>query len=303
MVASLSERINSRASLLDWKFTEATEVQKLVINYNRPLLFSTSAGGQVAGGSAKWMRKKHNDGGIHEPGTIAVFEALQSNVGGIDTVFDIGALYGYFSLICAAVFPDAEIYSFEMNESSFRAMEQNVALNEKDLADRIHLLHCALSDVTYKKRRVLINDFAIRNLRETSLLDKCRNYFARTKGFTTSAIDCWTLDDFCRQHEVKPDLMKIDVEGGQAFILPGAMRVIEENRPIVLLEFDDQTAVNATGKSNKEVVDPLMASDYRIIIGNHRSQDPQFRELKSEELGSLYENDALAVLYPSEKFS
>lgn len=302
MAPSLSEQINSCVSSLNWNFSEAAESQKLSINNYKPLLFSTAAGGEVAGGSARWMRKKHNNHGIHEPGTIAAFKTLKGTGVRINTIFDIGALYGYFSLIGAVVFPDADIYSFEMNENSLTAMKKNVALNEVGITSRIHLVHCALSDTTYKNRRVLINDFAIRNLRKTSLFDKCRNFFARKSGFVRSIIDCWTLDDFCREYDVQPDLMKIDVEGGQAFILPGAMRVIMKKRPIILLEFDDQTAVNATGKSNKEIVAPLLAMGYGMIIGNHRKQDSHFRESKFDELGSLHERDSLAVLYPSEKF-
>jgi FkbM family methyltransferase len=44
-----------------------------------------------------------------------------------------------------------------------------------------------------------------------------------------------SLDDYCFEHELRPDVVKVDVEGGELLVLHGARKTLETERPVVVL--------------------------------------------------------------------
>jgi len=44
-----------------------------------------------------------------------------------------------------------------------------------------------------------------------------------------------SLDDFCKDSGVKPDVIKIDVEGAECHVLTGACAIMAKYRPIIFL--------------------------------------------------------------------
>ena len=44
-----------------------------------------------------------------------------------------------------------------------------------------------------------------------------------------------TLDQYCDENKISPDLIKIDVEGSELNVLKGAMNTILKNKPIIIL--------------------------------------------------------------------
>ncbi len=45
-----------------------------------------------------------------------------------------------------------------------------------------------------------------------------------------------TLDDFCRARRVEPDVIKVDVEGGETAVLRGARGLLRRRRAVIFLE-------------------------------------------------------------------
>jgi FkbM family methyltransferase len=58
-----------------------------------------------------------------------------------------------------------------------------------------------------------------------------------------------TLDSLCRQENVNPSLVKIDCEGYEPFILQGASRLLEQERPAFMIECNDDALLAA--KTNR----------------------------------------------------
>lgn len=287
--AELCDKINYHRSTLSYRYEEAEHDQVLTIANAPAVRFSKCAGGSVAGGSAQWVRHKHQKGGIHEPGLIAALLAIADSNPAITTVFDIGALYGYVALIARSIFRHANVHAFEVNPHSFDALRHNIAANAANFGATVFAHHCALSDASAMQQPLRVRGFSVRP--DTGEAEPVR-------GKVVSRIDVWSLDDFCRVRALKPDVIKIDVEGYQAKIVPGAMEVLSRDRPVVLLEFDRRNPANDFGVSNKDVIEPVMRSGYRLIWGRHRDTGSCFEMLDWNDLSDCHEVNSLGILLP-----
>ena len=299
--------INHLLNRLTFKLKDDYVMQTLLINSYSEINFSPNAGGSALGGSQSWIASKHKSGKIHEPGMIATIEAL-FHLAEIEYIFDVGALYGYFSLIFLAMSRNAQVFAFEMNPKSFTAMQQNIRCNPHLDITRILTTNCVLSDFTETSRKSLIRDFLIRdysdiiNLQQERLLsDREQKYSASKKELSLEEIDFWSIDEWCHQHQVTPDLIKIDVEGLQSKIIPGAMNTISQSLPFILLEFDSPNAVNASNVSNKEIVQPLFELGYKMAWGLHRNRETRFSMVQHADMNFRHECNSLGIFFIESK--
>lgn len=87
------------------------------------------------------------------------------------------------------------------------------------------------------------------------------------------------LDDLVASEVVvPPNLVKIDVEGAERFVLNGAAETLRQFQPIILMEFSCINVVNA-GYTRGELIDTLRSYGYKRFFGLFRNTD---RELRSE---------------------
>jgi len=281
--------INGHLASLPFTYTEGDPEHLLAIAGRQPIRFPLSAGGGVHGGSGSWVSMKHQDGAIHEPGMIAALMVLAEERPSTRTILDIGALYGYVSLVARSLFETAEVHAFEANPRSYEALVRNIEANRPTFGDSVHPHHCALSDASEPHAALRIHRMSIDAIDSGEKVgDKGRDY----------QIDVWSLDDYCREHMLAPDLIKIDVEGYQAKIIPGALDVISRTRPVILMEFDAPGAANDFGVTNREVIKPLMDEGYRLVWGKHRHADRPFQVLDFDDLSDEHEVNSLGVLLP-----
>jgi FkbM family methyltransferase len=285
---ALLEAVNRCLADLTHHFSAGDDEHVFSLAGRPEVRFPQSAGGRVHGGSASWVAKKHADGAVHEPGLLAALLALAEFEEHPRTVLDVGALYGYVSLVAASVFPEADVHAFEANPRSYVAMESNLAANRPGLGDRVRGHYCALSDESRSDVRVRVHRMRI----EADAPGE------PGKGESEHEIDVWTLDDLCEREAIAPGLVKIDVEGYQAKIVPGMRRILAEHRPVVLLEFDTPGSANDFGVPNREVVRPLMDDGYRLLWGRHRSATAGFEELAWSDLTDRHEVNSLGILVP-----
>jgi len=92
---------------------------------------------------------------------------------------------------------------------------------------------------------VIVNNICVSNNNNTiSIIDSFfsnpnnRVYFNRKKIFTKKiSIKSITLDQYIKESNSQPDLIKIDVEGFEYFVLEGAKKTIKEINPIIVLSY------------------------------------------------------------------
>ena len=166
------------------------------------------------------------------------------------TIFDIGGHVGYYSLVAAkAASTDTKIYCFEPIRQTFERAKENIALNGYQ---NIYLQNFALSN---EDGSLQINIGGDENWGMSSI-----NAHAHTSG-KTETVNKQTVDSFCNAHNINQiDLVKIDVEGSEFYVLQGMKQMIASSRPVVLIEILEQT-LSAQGIDVKSL--------YQFFTDNH----------------------------------
>jgi FkbM family methyltransferase len=141
---------------------------------------------------------------------------------GVETIYDIGANVGTWSLLAKAIFPTASIQAFEPLESCREAFLRNTApvhgvdLHEVALGpdDRVATMHVgAVSDTS-------------------SLLPPCGD--AEREGADVRELPVRSLDSFVIANKLpEPDLLKLDVQGYELEVLKGAPMMLQRAKAVI----------------------------------------------------------------------
>lgn len=149
-------------------------------------------------------------------------------------VLDVGANIGYLSAIFAYHCPGGKVFAFE---PAFRCLP---ALREiSTYFKEIEVIPCAVTDWDGEV------DFL-----ESPQLDR-----SALTSHVGTRVNCTTLDTFCATNAVRPDLLKVDVEGADASVLRGARTILRDYVQNVMFEALDVDAfsecVDALGRSGR----------------------------------------------------
>ena len=137
--------------------------------------------------------------------------------------FDVGANAGWYSIICSKLNPEAGIYSFEPINSTYMKLIRNIALNS---CINIFPNNFGLSDFDGVKEMYFDeSESGAGSLRDI-----------RGNAHRREIAHFMRLDDFVERYRVVPDVMKIDVEGSELFVLKGGEKTLRENSPVIFIE-------------------------------------------------------------------
>lgn len=146
-----------------------------------------------------------------------------------DTVIDVGAYAGIYTILLSRLVGDHGIVtSFEPDPLSREILRDNVRRN--------HLSNVRIeaSSVSNQIGSALlrISDFGAST---NTLLDQVR--IASPRQISVPAT---TLDAYCKSNRLRPQGVKIDVEGAEGLVLQGMQETIRESSPWVLLELHNR---------------------------------------------------------------
>jgi FkbM family methyltransferase len=179
------------------------------------------------------------------------------------TVFDIGAQFGFFTLLGAAVVGESgQVHAFEPTPSTFQMLERNT----RDLPN-VRRNNCAVSD---RDGELEFSDFGLRYCAFNTL------GAPRLENLPPPArirVKTFSLDAYCQANAVRPTFVKIDAENAEAAILRGMSSLLRDPQPPAL-------AVEAGDASALEILAIVEPFGYRMWIydedGTSRpSPDPQ----------------------------
>jgi FkbM family methyltransferase len=163
--------------------------------------------------------------GIYEP---EVIRALQDHLRVGDTCLDVGGHVGYLAVIMARlVGPSGRVVAFEPVPGTFEALRANVRLNE--------LHNVALECTAVGESDGIISLYCDGN-QELSWTPSVAAYSVTGNCPTKISVPVLSLDCYLAKTALRPNLVKIDVEGAELAVLQGARRMLLECRPVLLIE-------------------------------------------------------------------
>lgn len=155
---------------------------------------------------------------------------------GAAVLFDVGANAGFVSLIRCRQNPQLRAVCFEPHPDTFRALERNIAVN--NLQDRVLALNAAVGAESGELR--------ILQAEGDSMLSVTSERLHPGVPRKEIIVPVVSLDDYCQQHNIWPDFLKIDVEGHEEQVLLGARKVLNKTQRLVM-EYHSEILKNTCG--------------------------------------------------------
>lgn len=171
------------------------------------------------------------------------------------TFFDVGAHFGYFSLLGSAlVGAEGQVHSFEPTPSTFDILKNN-ALRKKNIKINNNALFSENKDL-------LLKDYGIRHSAFNSIYlnAKLDNNDISNANITEHRIKGISIDDYVEINSVVPDFIKIDAENSEYNILVGSNKTIEKYHPLITIEVGDTGSEDIP--NSRELIEYLTSMNY-----------------------------------------
>lgn len=159
----------------------------------------------------------------YEPNEMSIVRLLSPH---IDTMLDIGANVGWYSLVIGSLNKSACIHSFEPIPDTFARLEKNCLLNK---CVNINCHNYGLSSAP--------GSFPFYFYPEGGINASMRNLSGREDAVVVQC-QLSTLDQFSLQYlaNSRCDFVKCDVEGNELSVLEGGNSFLTQHKPILFLE-------------------------------------------------------------------
>ena len=170
-----------------------------------------------------------------------------------DVVIDVGAHFGYFTLLFAHLVGESGcVVSIEPTPSTFSVLRDNTT---------------ALKNVTplnmaagRQSGRLTISDFGLTYCAWNTLSGSSRMPQVLGQPQARVDVEVVRLDDLCKRESIQPDVIKIDAENFEEEVIGGLAETLLRWHPRVLMETGSEQTVQA-GKA-------LVDLDYYLFTSN-----------------------------------
>lgn len=153
---------------------------------------------------------------------------------------DIGANIGLYSYWLSSLFQgNCRIHAFEPLPEAIERLHDLLRLNE---VKNVSVIEKALADKTGE-----VTFFRGRHHSSGSIVND--------SGADSFSVETTSLDDYFLGSEPKtlPHFMKVDIEGGGVFALPGMMEVVRQASPLILIDSHNPEEDRAIGEFLKQL--------------------------------------------------
>lgn len=205
-------------------------------------------------------------GDKHNNGWNQCLDACQAT----HTFLDVGAHIGLYTLPAALIMRGrGQVHAFEPSPVNFEHLNRHIKMND-------------LTNVTVTE--TLVGDSnapAILNFDDSDV--NAMNTMAKLESgpkasFRALEVKQTRIDDYCSQKSIKPDLIKIDVEGADLKVLKGAEQTLRKFKPRIFLSLHP-ALMKKMGDEVEDLVTFMQGLGYEIV--NLDGTKP--REWKLEE--------------------
>ena len=177
-----------------------------------------------------------------------------------DTFIDVGANFGYFTVLCAPLVE--RVIAFEPARRTHRYCESNIALNR---LTNVELRRCGLW--TESTTLQMMNDPCGVNATITSSNDA-----GPREAIEVVSLDALLAEGHLRVSRI--DMIKMDVEGAELAALKGMTRTIARFRPTIVMEAN-RPMLATFGVTIDDVWEFFRSASYDLRVFEHwQERDP-----------------------------
>ena len=201
-----------------------------------------------------------NFGDKHNSGFLSCLEnSINKKV-----VLDIGAHIGLYSLpLSSRISPEGKIYAFEPSEINRHFLKKNLELNKIQNVDVLPFLVGSkdVQNVEFYEDAKEVNPMG------GIILSKYMN-----DNVVITNKQMVSLDTYCQDNDIQPELIKIDVEGAEIDLLLGAKNTLLKYRPTIFLSLHPQH-IEETNHSLSDLQSYLEEVNFKCLTINRKSND------------------------------
>ena len=208
------------------------------------------------------------------PFEILNFDEYESDDAGLlyqminngDTIFDVGANIGWYSMVLSKKFPLSVIHSFEPLPDTYASLTANIALN--------------------KAHKIIPNNFGFSDeektlkfytLPYTSVSNSSQNLEDNDQAIETIC-SVITLDSYAFEKNIKTDVIKCDVEGAELLVYKGGLQTIDAFKPIIFTEMLRKWSAKF-GYHPNDIIALFVLRGYKCFINNGNHQLSEIKEV------------------------
>jgi len=176
--------------------------------------------------------------------------------------FDVGAHIGIVSLpISKSLKNNGLIYAFEASPKNLFYLNFHV---KKNRIKNIKIVNKAVSS----KHKSFLDFYESDEPTGMNSIISLKNKRINIKR----KVESITLDGFCRENNLKPDIIKVDIEGAEIDLLKGSIKIIKKHKPIFFLSYHPYH-IRRIGYGYNEIFKFLKSVNYVVL--NAEFKKPQ----------------------------
>jgi FkbM family methyltransferase len=190
--------------------------------------------------------------GLYEAGEAHLLKSL---IGPGDTVLDVGANVGFYTIGLAKTVPMVRIVAFEPLPQTFEYLSKNLELNGITNAE---INNFGLSDEDDEKVFFFSPQYSV-NASAACLADRADN----------EKIVCRVrrLDDFVASRDIIVDFIKCDVEGAELSVFRGGVETLRRDKPIIMTEMLRKWSA-CFGYHPNDIIELLAGLGYQCFVSD-----------------------------------
>lgn len=142
-------------------------------------------------------------------------------------ILDIGANCGWYALALARHCPSVRIHAFEPIPHTFGILERNIRHNG--------LLNIEAHRLAFSNQEATLEFLYTPNCSGATSQVLAGQPGSR-ESLRKVACHATTLDSFCTQNALAPQIIKCDVEGAELMVIQGGEAMLAKHRPVILIE-------------------------------------------------------------------
>lgn len=171
-----------------------------------------------------------------------------------DTIFDIGANIGYYSLHIAKKYPNSQIFAFEPVLPTFNQLKKNISLNNISTIEiSNHGFSESVADIPFYYYPEGSGNASMRKMADE---------------YDNIQLICHveTLDNWIKGREVPVKFIKCDVEGAELLVIKGGIDTIHKYKPRIFIELLRKWTQKYSYHPN-DVINLLVSIGYLCYVG------------------------------------